>query len=436
VIYPEQERADSVLAVRWCLSHETANHFMSEDEAYIAFVIADGNNGNEKRFLFPLEQAFAYLPFWRPGKFLIRTFILHGDGGKARFLSEVHPGRYHFRVFGEDGSYHPEWLTGEEKVERTPVYDVEDMELDEYEHKVPKEGAQPIRFDEERWFQEFGPKIWEDSVQEPVALEIGEEFFAKEPPAWVARWANRMFLTNPVDQCSLRRRIIFAFTLQPFILGGWYILHALLGLLWGFVGLSLGKKLDLDYFKWSNVSDTPSDLWDSYSDNYLGKLIEKSDLFWLLTPAVWGVLFFIGLVLHWTGALRWMGIDFSWFWSALSGVGLIALGGTVIIIGICGVVWVFNLLSSLVPDKLRFFSLSRWWSNKRDQWAEQDREDRIKKRKERERLRAAKIDLISCPVGPDKKPLKADVRELPKELKTARIRWAGFKKKFCQPFAR
>jgi len=181
------------------------------------------------------------------------------------------------------------------------------------------------------------------------------------------------------------------------------------------------------------MDSKPSELWDGYSDGYLDKL---PDICIFMTPVVWEVLFGISFILYHTGILHMIGINHGWFYSTVLGVGaLVALILTVLVVA-GGTFLFFKGIFALVPKNLRFFSLSDWWKGKQSQWNAEMREEQDRKRRERARLRAAKIDMIACPVGPDAKPLKARVEELPKDLKTVRLRWTGFKKKYCQPFAR
>lgn len=48
-----------------------------------------------------------------------------------------------------------------------------------------------------------------------VDVDVPEELFAKEPFDW--DWVNRFFESKPRDQCAFRRRRLFAYTVQPFV---------------------------------------------------------------------------------------------------------------------------------------------------------------------------------------------------------------------------
>ena len=62
-------------------------------------------------------------------------------------------------------------------------------------------------------------------------VDVPEECFAKLPPKWLQSWCDLLFPISKVkDQCAFRRRMIFAFTVQPIIVAllSTFIIFALL----------------------------------------------------------------------------------------------------------------------------------------------------------------------------------------------------------------
>lgn len=57
--------------------------------------------------------------------------------------------------------------------------------------------------------------IDEDTHAESALFDVPDEIFSKEPPGWEKKWVNWLHSSGPIDQCSYRRRRIFAYTIQP-----------------------------------------------------------------------------------------------------------------------------------------------------------------------------------------------------------------------------
>lgn len=62
---------------------------------------------------------------------------------------------------------------------------------------------------------ECNPELF--MVADPVSVEVPAQAFAPEPSEWEKTWVNLMFGDKCVDQCQFRRRRIFAYTIQPVI---------------------------------------------------------------------------------------------------------------------------------------------------------------------------------------------------------------------------
>jgi hypothetical protein len=74
-------------------------------------------------------------------------------------------------------------------------------------------------------------------VQNVQRVEIPDGVFAKEPSAAMNAWVNMGFRDRPDDQCSFRRRAIYAFTIQPligFIRSLMFLFRCVFGVIFGF----------------------------------------------------------------------------------------------------------------------------------------------------------------------------------------------------------
>lgn len=65
---------------------------------------------------------------------------------------------------------------------------------------------------------------------ETSKITIDTSCFAKPRPKWLVWWAT-LATDQPVDECSLRKRYLLAFTVQAVIIGLWLILRTINGLL-------------------------------------------------------------------------------------------------------------------------------------------------------------------------------------------------------------
>lgn len=171
------------VAVGWCVDKSTLDYLKSQNvkNPMLVLILApDGdayNDRKEIRQVVPLKDLVAYLPFKASGKSKIWGFIssCSEKEAKNRYLSRT---RLEY------------------------VYSILNYNGDAFNSKIS-------------WCDETipGSKLH----AEPVSIDIPKEAFAAPPPAWESEWVNHCFSSNPVDQCSYRRRRIFAYTLQPII---------------------------------------------------------------------------------------------------------------------------------------------------------------------------------------------------------------------------
>ena len=169
------------IAVGWCVSKETLDklHAHGNKTPHVVLVIAphedEYQTSREIRKIVPLKDLVAYLEFNRSGKMNIWGFIA------------TEPAVKHLK---------DRWL-----------------------HKSSYGYLADILTPSGREYSD----IWSSSMlekAEPVAVEIPQQAFAKEPPAWEKNWVNHFFGRKPEDQCQFRRRRLFAYTIQPLLMLG------------------------------------------------------------------------------------------------------------------------------------------------------------------------------------------------------------------------
>ena len=243
------DQPSSIVPVRWCVSKQVLKDLqeLGVERPYILFVIVHfpsdeygGRFEEVDRHLVPFDKAMTFLEFKRPGVHKIFASIIWswdsfelGTFGKKRvfLFKRSRSDRFDYGLIRRE--YVRQSKNGEKKsLAGTRIC---------------------IHFTEYRFFSESGIKFYEycttkiidiyselveeyeevASKQAVIELNISDKFFAPEPPAWLKWWVN-LWLENPKDQCSFRKRMTFAFTLNPFVFLGWMCLIAV----WIFVKYS------------------------------------------------------------------------------------------------------------------------------------------------------------------------------------------------------
>ena len=186
-------QANPNLALRWCVDKKTLDELKEKGvkNPQLLLVIAQhfSHHGvtEIERKLVPLGQAMEWLEFNRSGRYTIYSTI---------------------------------------------VWDPDNKWIFEVEEPPPKTGSRPTQemFDCDGKFSRT--RIERYSLDEgSLDVVVAEEFFAKEPPAWLNWWVNLWFgameISRPTNQCSFRRRAILTFTIQPIPVFVWVLLKSL-----------------------------------------------------------------------------------------------------------------------------------------------------------------------------------------------------------------
>ncbi len=167
---------DATVPVKWKISEEVSEKLIEEqieNPHLLLFVVADGKEMS--RELIPLMQKTHYVQLHKPGKNTIFAKI----------------------VWGKDKRLWNKFLR---------------RSRNEYETDVVDDVGVPCLSDSYH------------GIETNLSVEVPKELFAQKSSEWLTNWVNSFFNEAPIDQCHFRKRMIFAFTIQP-ILAPFIILY-------------------------------------------------------------------------------------------------------------------------------------------------------------------------------------------------------------------
>jgi hypothetical protein len=263
----------------------------------------------------------------------------------------------------------------------------------------------------------IGQESYEDRQKEtyrflsqPLAIEVPKAVFAPEPPKWERPWVNHYFRQKVVDQCHYRRRRLFAYLVQPFIVLFFSLVKTLLlvlGLLTGARAWSTKYLHPLTY----GLKDT-FEIWEkgSYFVKHLPEDEEESTDLKFLTPtyalrSFWALLF-----------MPLFSLPIIWFLLRHHPViaGLIAFVPIFFIGLFCLIAYLISRGNANRLFKKAWDGLNNLLTSDKLWYMDQD-----------------EVQLITC--SGDKGPLT--YKNLPARRKTVRLRFQNFKTKVCKPFS-
>jgi len=173
------------IAVTWCVSTETLDLLAErkvQDPQIVICVSPEGkayDPRKEYRKVVPLKDLMTYVEFRVSGKNKITAVVSSKTRKDAKntYLTKER-GLYETHVLDCDGEDYASWLKRNQD---------EDDDA-------------------------------KDTLAVPITVNVPRECFAPEPSAWEKTWVNHFFRDKPIDQCSYRRRRLFAYLVQPFIM--------------------------------------------------------------------------------------------------------------------------------------------------------------------------------------------------------------------------
>lgn len=179
------------LNVSWCLTQDTLDvlqQYNITNPIVVFCIISKDTNQSHKEYrkIVPLKDMIAYLDLRTSGENLIYAFICDDrESTKPRFLNKNFENQYMFQVIHKE----------------------------KYIYKTALITNIPSDYNEDVYNEDLN-KLF----AETISINVPKECFAKEPAEWEKNWVNHFFRNKSVDQCSFRRRRLFAYTVQLFLL--------------------------------------------------------------------------------------------------------------------------------------------------------------------------------------------------------------------------
>ena len=199
-----QTRSSATIFLQWCVAKPIADYFR-DNKIRDAMLLIEVKrpDGNEVRHLFALTSENEVMQFHAPGTHTIKACIVWGVKLKAMRNALLGKRTGRNITFSQ--------FLGEYSVKRRQAIGL----------------------------KRFG--------QAELSIEVPAEFFAPQLSARETWWINLMFPGMAQNSCSIRRRRMLAYTLQPPIIGIWVVMIALWRtFLAFFFGVLLAIRVDLE----------------------------------------------------------------------------------------------------------------------------------------------------------------------------------------------
>jgi hypothetical protein len=387
----EHDAVVGAIPITWCISRKRMAEFEGVlDRCRVVIItspLTPGKMGSDKsewRTAVPLKDMMAYVTFLRPGP--SRIFVNIVDPW------DLHRGDIDWVLSKKGSGFQSDLLT----------YHDQEMgrELLIHDHCSIGKHASMAHLD----------------------IDMPKECFAKPWPKWVMTWANMLWHEPAIDQCALRKRLIFAFTLQPLlilavglvVIIGLWLLRFLSALACTVVGCK-GVNWNPVTHPFKDENET-SDIWRDIKGSYL--------YFPRLPYSMsWGPAAVIPTVTLVTAIGYFFAIDLRLGIHLL----LITLFGIVLMVAACVLFPVLVIATDwFLFDVLKLTWLNDMWLFRWMDWKDDRGDEREAWKKERERWEA---DLLVC-----RKFNFRRIQDLPSQKRTLRLRFKATKAKICRPY--
>lgn len=342
---------NGTMQVSWCLDKELIAKLIERGskDPYIVVVVypkeKDGVHFEQKehREIFPLKDFIGYVPFKFSGENRVVSFIVDNEDDARAYARRHYDNTYSGTVVESD---------------------CEIREVLKVRHSAD-------------FFDVFVP----------------HEAFAKPPPEWEVPWVTWMLTDKYNDQCSYRRKRLFAYTIQPFAF--------LFSLLLSFILFCFSFLLGLEDMR-GKLQHLIHPLTKSCGE-FMSEMVDAKSIFFSEK----------------TGYSR-----FLYLLSPLS----ILLGCFAAWVSVKAFVVTFGIAFNLI---IIFIVLDNWNKIKNlFNGVKNNEEEKENKKPEFWYLEPKNMDLLVC--SENTKPLT--VKELPKENRTIKLKYLDLKSKVCKPF--
>lgn len=384
----QPDKANPGLEMTWCLTPELMQHLAAgriHNPFMLIVVMKDGIDVG--RQIVPLDQGGTRLEFYEPGTHFIHTLIVKTSS--------------RFETTSKSASR--EILDALLNVERNKFI---------YNGKL---SAGLVTQATASGYNHVADLVSTKFKERKVVID--SEFFAPDPPAWLAWWVNLWFEGKQKNECHLRRRMIPAFSIQPPAVALWILMRGIVGVIYAIILALIG---------WKHITLKPiihpfnlnlshiNSRWDSLSlANHRGYWTTRWDVpivRIILTPLTWVIV--VAPLYLFTCVFPSFGIQLL-MWTGII-LGIMILCVAVVFI-------TARVLGSKSFDKIR--------------------EQRRRFREEKE---VAKLELESlhikqkyvhlvCGAGG---PSDGHLSSLPKPLQTFHVRFLALTGRVCRPYAK
>ena len=173
---PDQLGTSAAVLLQWVVSAGAVERLAEAKvtHPYLFLVVTDPQ-GREERFVYDLRRLEALVSFHLPGTHEVRAFVVYGDNSEAK----------------------KNW--------------VDMTRRHEYRHTVD-------------FFTRLCVK---GSASTQLTVGVSKDFFAKPLSPWEDWWLNLWYENPPWDDCAIRRRRIWAYSVQLVVVAIWVVLVAI-----------------------------------------------------------------------------------------------------------------------------------------------------------------------------------------------------------------
>ncbi|MDQ5957991.1 MAG: hypothetical protein QG665_332 [Patescibacteria group bacterium] len=386
---------DPNFPLRWCLCPGELEELRKKKAQNIYLVISIVWGGREvDRLLYPIDQVMTYINLRRAGTHTLNAFVVFCDDDSGHISENWCPGK----------SYIKKGL-GSKNGHGQPDHNLYD-------------GNGDLNLENISCFQGGIGWLLEASS---VDIVVNEEFFAPEPPAWEQRWVNMFFSRGPVDQCAYRRRRIFAYTIQPFvvfIMWAWFVFTRTTVLLMSIFLMrrhwDIAPILTPWEYRFKDVWDPPScDYWSFENDIVFTDKDGKERSFWfvLLHPVLWVCVATLATFVYFIA------------WPMMMKLAPVVWEIRYYLMGFLTTFGVYGL-----------FRLKRWLNPALYKIRDEERERKAEQRRleRQDEYYTISLSELSCEHG---RQLPVKISALPPSRKTLRLRFYAVKNAVCRPFS-
>jgi hypothetical protein len=454
-LIPSREDLDAQEAsirIRWCLDRPQAEVIAGLQQVpWVCIVVWNVAKQREMRFVEKLDALMTRITFPGPGQNIVLAAVMWGDGDGRRMVSWLRE-KANTRYYENRVLANPDFTGGKIEfrdmqiigpgISEVECFHGRDTECDDQRHHEARERNKQVR---------------EDWIAESWNVEVPAEMFAKEPPPWLVAWVNRHVEGHLRDECHLRRRAIYAFTIQPVLCLLYIIGRFSVGLLWYIGNLLFGMRGLSFEAVWRIYSKDMDDIKGDvpYSNVFLfdlnPELRREKYLFarwwlWPLTPIYWmlaGAIITTVLaieelpdkhvVFHGFSMMEFakyaLYVVAGSYAATLGVIALVAIAGLIVV----GFSTIFRALGRVLRIRERIENrleqIDAWLTKKFPPKPRKGESYSLPVRPVVDRDTLDHLAIV-CQSG-----LRPDIRDLPKQRQTIHLRFLDLKAKVCRPFA-